>query len=404
MPTSFPRLFPEVRFPYDFTQQYKGSFGYTPSFMDYAAEQAVGGARRTYMEDMDTHVKPSRKVGFELVDIATHVKPMKMSTGILGGWPPEDGLASERDLVHKGRRTEALQMVRAAVKSREKSRINMITNNVGIGNRLEGGCADCDGGAVGSGFRDEGAQVLAGKGRRLHGGVMRTLAGRQHVAGRLTARINEFNSRNVETFDSPWPEQQQPRFSETGDVMVELGEHLTALSDAMTSSVWDKDTTKEARGFLATLVKSGWAIPQNQITLILRQTIGVLSAMEQLAGSPPGANDDIRKDRRIMRLVFVIMERARLLLEGLSKNSMLSPEERRMYLAAQAQQLARTTEAQRLARAPNRTGYSLEMKPEMGDVPRFLFPVQGVPASWRPKQAGIRLPADYSAEELGLFE
>ena len=311
MPTSLPRRFPEVRFPAEFTALYDGPFQY------FGGSRLIHGAG--------------------------------MSVGALGGWPPEDGLADENDLFHKNHRREALQQVRGAIESRIHSRLRQMTG----GSRqlrhqtLEGGCDTCDGGSMLIGVGTiEGAPVLSGRG--LHGGVMRTLAGRQHVARRLTSRIGELNKVDNETWENSWvpPANRREAVTEDEQQVVLLGEALAALSDAMTSGVWDKDTTKEAKTILSILAQEGHLIPSNQITLILRQLERTLSELQ--AYTSTRGNSD--KDKRIIRLIFTILERARSVAETLSSNADRSVEERRMVIGALKVPLSLQTEYQRMSR------------------------------------------------------
>ena len=379
MPTSLPRRFPEVLFPADFTALYQGGFSYAGS------PSARGGG----------------------------------SNNVAGvSWPPRDGLASEEDLHRKGRQEEAIRMVRAAVQSRQRSRLNAITGGM-AGRRgyqeMEGGCGECGGsGLSGGSFQSEGGFPFAGYGKpkRLQGGVMRTLAGRQAVAKRLTERVAEFNQRDAETFETPgFSNGQQPRAppNESGVVVEQLGEHLAALSDAMTTGVWDKDTTKEAKGILTALTKVGHLIPQNQITMILRQVEGVLAEIVRTAGAPyPGnaANTPLaQKEKGILRLVYTILERAKTVLDDLSANSNLATDERRMRIGALGQTLARQTEAQRLGRlgGPAR-GY--RAAPVYPGQNAGIFP-GGVPVGWqnaRNVPNAPFLPPGYNANDLDLFQ
>jgi hypothetical protein len=368
MPTS--RLWErtEVRFPADFTRLYQNGFSYYPSGMSGGGSGSLAGV----------------------------------------SWNPNDALAPGGH--PKGWQEEAIAKVRAEVQSRQRSRINNITGGAS-GRRafqeLEGGCDDCRGGS----FHNEGAFVLAGKGKRIHGGVMRTLAGRQHVAKRLTQRVAEFNKRDAEQFDTPgFSEGGEPSAppTEDGEVVIQLGEHLAALSDAMTSGVWDKDTTKEARGILSTLQKVGHLIPQNQITMVLRQVDGVISEIVRTAGAPyPGnaANTPLaQKEKGILRLVATILERAKTLLEDLSANSALAPGERKMRTGALRNTLQRQAEAQRLGRVRGvNAGYRAPALPP-GRLPGLYA---GAPPAGYRQVPGLRnapaLPPGYDLEALDLF-
>ena len=377
MPTSFPRRYPEVRFPADFTALYQGPFAYVPN--------GIGTVRGG-----------------------------NSAAGV--SWPPNDGLQDMNDVWHKQKQEERIAQVRAGIQSRQRSRINAITGghpNLALYQGMEtidshgysGGCGSCEGGS----FGNEGAQVLAGRGRRMMGGVMRTLAGRQHVARRLTSRVGEFNAISQSNFQEPWASSGQPAGipTETGNVVIELGEHLTALSDAMTSGVWDKDTTKEARGILNTLLQSGWAIPQNQITMVLRQVTNALSGIQRIAGT---ANLPAQgKDKNILKLIYLILERCRVVLEDLSSVSDRSPEERKLRLDALVPTLGKFTEAQRVARMPGsiRPGLGARgVRPPplaSGDT-QYVFPNQPVaPVGWRGiagMPGNIPLPEGYDMGNL----
>lgn len=344
----------EVRFPYEFTQQYD----MPPAF--FGGGVAIGGK--------------------------------KMSVGALGGWPADDGIATENDLFHKNHRAEALQQVRGSIIARENSRLRQLVGLAPSYNLMAGGCDSCGGSMLTGVGTIEGAPVLAGSGGKMVGGVMRTLAGRQYVTSRLTKRIDEHNAVDAATFEeNPWSkrEEQQP-LSETGRVVVELGEHLAALSDAMTSGVFDKDTTSEAKDIVNTLVQSGWAIPQNQITMIMRQVIGALSEFQAYVSSPKLS----AKDKNIIRLIFVLLERARELLKVLTKASSLSPVERKQALEAYSAVItSQSAEAQRRTRVRGRTGarFGERVAPIEEQDTRQVFPV--------PRE-GYRLPEPEIMEEL----
>lgn len=374
MPTSLPRRFAEVRFPADFTSMYDGGFQYFSGGAMGAGSNNVAGV----------------------------------------SWPPRDGLASTEDLHRKNRQEESIRQVRGMIQSRQRSRINATTGghpNLAAYQSIEGGCADCE--MSGGGFRDEGAFPFAGHGRprRLHGGVMRTLAGRQFIAKRLSQRVSELNERDAETFDTPgFSNGQQPSapISEDGEVVVKLGEHLAALSDAMTTGVWDKDTTKEAKGILSTLTSVGWQIPQNQLTMVLRQIDGALAEIVRTAGAPyPGnaRNTPLaQKEKGILRLVYTLLERAKTVIDDLTKNSHLAPGERRSRIGALRQNIQRQTEAQRLGRLRGQNaGY--RAPPVVAGQNAGIFP-GGAPRGWAPVRNvpnAPPLPPDYEAADLGLF-
>ena len=314
-----------------------------------------------------------------------------MSVGALGGWPPEDGFSDELDIEHKRRRQEALQQVRGAIESLQHSRLRQMTGGMRqqVHAMMEGGCGTCDGGSMLTGVGTiEGAPVLAGRG--LHGGVMRTLAGRQHVARRLTSRISELNAVDAENWESAWtpPEKTRPALTESDEGLILLGESLTALSDAMTSGVYDKDTTKEAKTILSILAQEGWSIPQNQITMVLRQIERTLSEIQANTSAPGLA----AKDKNILRLIFTILERARTVLEALSANSDRSPEERKLAIGALRVPLSLQTEYQRMSRlsgTPSRP-FGERAPPYVPGDTRNVFPVPNgrtrVPRGYNPGQ------------------
>lgn len=376
MPTSLPRRFPEVRFPAEFTSMYDGGFSYFDGGMSGGGSNNVAGV----------------------------------------SWPPRDGLATVEDLHRKNRQEEALRQVRGMIQSRQRSRINATTGGHptrGGYQEMEGGCGECGGEMNGGSFQSEGGFPFAGHGRprRLHGGVMRTLAGRQFVAKRLSQRVAELNQRDAETFETPgWSNGQQPSagVSEDGEIVMKLGEHLAALSDAMTTGVWDKDTTKEAKGILSTLTAVGWKIPQNQLTIVLRQIDGALNEIVRAAGAPyPGnaRNTPLaQKEKGILRLVYTLLERAKTVIDDLSQNSYLSPGERKSRIGALGQTLQRQTEAQRLGRLRGvNAGY--RAPPVVAGQNAGIFP-GGAPRGWAPVRNvpnAPPLPPDYEAGDLALF-
>ena len=349
-----------------------------------------------------------------------------MSVGALGGWPPEDGFADEHDIEHKNRRREALQQVRGAIESRIHSRWHQMTGGAKQGTHMlmendyttRGGCGSCGGSMLTGVGTIEGAPVLSGRG--LHGGVMRTLAGRQHVARRLTSRISELNRVDAETWENSWipPENRRPPESESDEGLITLGESLAALSDAMTTGVWDKDTTKEAKTILSVLVQEGWSIPQNQLTKVLRQIERTLSELQAVAASTETPTTDNPrfgglnlKDKNIVRLIFTILERARTVIETLAQNSDRSVEERRLAIGALRTPLSLQTEYQRMSRQPGTPAraFGRRAAPYIPGNTRQVFPVpagrQRVPAGYAPGQ-GVpgNVPYPQNLPPVGLFQ
>jgi len=358
MPTSFPRNYPEVRFPYDFTQLYDKPFAYYPSAH---AHRGAGLRSATF-----------------------------------------DGL-SPNSINHRNKYMEEQAMVDERIRQKQVRRLNQLTANPGrvmAYTVLEegsgkGGCMSCEPGDRGGaryGTADgqiEGAPVLAGRG--LLGGVMRTQAGRQFLQSRLTARIKDLNAieaakAGIEQVEEPPTEQD---LTADDEAVSALGEYLEIISDAMASANWSKDATDAARKFVSTLLKIGWRIPQNSITPMLREVSQYIAELRRyfLAGNVPGAFNLSAEKLRQLRNTFLLMERARAVLEYLSTKSTLSPDERRMALNAFKPRLAKLVRAQQLYAAPGRAVPPIPAGRPAPPVPagRYaeIFPARAVPAWYR---------------------
>ena len=342
MPSSLPRMYPEIRFPADFTARYEAPLQFFPS--------GDGG--------------------------------MSGGSWMITPWPPEDGFADDNQIYHKSKNGEVAAMVNEVIRSRQKSRINQMTHSAMI--QGHGGCMECEGGARygGTPTTIEGAQVLSGRG--LHGGVMRTLAGRQFVASRLSSRVNELNERDAVAMNQPYEMPQPEALTENDEIVVRLGEDIDIVNDAFATGNIESETVSAARGILKNLTKAGWSIPQNLITTVLRNVDDMMATSVQVLGAvnPQFVLNADRKKR--LRMIFNILERCRLALDVLTASSDLSPQERQMALGSlegesmlRQSQLARIPARRRLGYIPR--GMAGEVYPYQGaheaPVPR-LSPVQ----------------------------
>ncbi len=302
MPTSFPRAYPEVRFPAEFTELYHtplAYFGHPPSY----------GAG--------------------------------VSTGV--EWPPVDGFANDNDLYHKSKALDAVRQVGQHVRNLQLQRMNQMTGqpqwqmaNTADEQAFLAGQSQVHGSgrfssSPGTGTI-EGAPVLSGRG--LRGGVMRTQAGRQYVSQRLTARINELNTRDAVAANQEAPEVPQKAPMENSSSVEAIGEFLDILSDNFTSGAIDSEAVQASRGLLKNLLKSGYMIPQNLITPILRQVERMMSSVEAVANSVSPAFMPSAERSKRLRTIFQVLERCRSVLDELSRSSDLSPQERQMALAS----------------------------------------------------------------------
>jgi hypothetical protein len=317
MPTSLPRRFMEVRFPADFVAQYT-----TP--LSYFNEGSRGGS--AVMANPSTSSTP----GF----------------GIYApGYMPEDGFETSNQIWHKQKALDRANQVATQVRNLQIQRMNQMTHMpysqmAGSGDEMCGGAR-----YGGTPTTIEGARVLAGRG--LRGGVMRTLAGHQYVEGRLKSRVNELNIRDAVAGEIAMPQipKSQPA-SEDDNSVKSLGEFMDILDDSFTSGAIESDTVVAARGVLNNLLKVGWRIPQNLLTPLLRQVNEMLNNINQVSGATQQAYALNAEKKKRLRTVFLILERSRTVLEDLSQNSDLSPEERRMRLGALQGALQQQVQAQ----------------------------------------------------------
>jgi len=355
MPTSFPRAFPEVRFPAEFTELY-----HTP--LTWFGYPAIGGVRGGSGGNPD---------GLE--------------------WPPVDGFANDNELYHKSKALEAVRQVAQHVRNLQVQRLNQVTGqpywqmaNTADEQAFLAGQSQVHGGARygGTPTTIEGAPVLSGRG--LRGGVMRTQAGRQHVAQRLSARVNELNTRDAVAANQPPPELSRNAPMENASSIESIGEYLDILSDNFTSGAIDNEAVQAARGLLKNLTKSGFLIPQNLITPILRQVEHMLSSVEAVANSVTPAFMPSAERSKRLRTIFQVLERCRAVLDELSRSSDLSAPERRMALDALQGPLQQQVVAQE-ARRPRTLPQSLPLaRGETG----YVYPYSTRAQRVRPARRG----------------
>ncbi len=293
-----------VRFPYDFSQRYSRPFAYYP-----------GGG-------------------------------MRGGAGSGGDfWPPDDGLTPET-IAHRDWAEQAAEEVAERIRQRALQRVKQVTyrerRQYALG-EMEGGCDMCEGGARygGSPTTIEGAPVLAGRGRMI-GGVMRTQAGQQFLKSRLTARIRELN--RIDALRSgtqlePLPERDAV-LTEDDAYVEQLGEYLDMISDAVATANFTKETVTAAQGLEKSLKTVGWRIPQNSITTMLRDVVEMMSELNRsyrigISAAVSVSEFQLTAERRKnLRQTYLVLERARALLQYLTTKSDLSAEERKLALGA----------------------------------------------------------------------
>ena len=290
-----------VRFPYDFTQRYNRPFAY--------AGELHGGA------------------------------------GASPAWPPEDGLTPET-IAHRNWAEQAAEEVAERIRQKALRRVQQVTYH---GQRqmalseLQGGCDMCEGGARygGTPTTIEGARVLAGRGR-LIGGVMRTQAGAQFLKSRLTSRIRELNridSLRQGVDLEPLPSRDAV-LTEDDVYVEELGAYLDSILDAVTTANFTAESVSAANGLEKSLKKTGWRIPQNSITTILRDVNDMLIELRKayrigISGKVNESEFQLgANSRRNLRQIFIVLERVRDLIDYLTTKSTLSAKERKAAIAA----------------------------------------------------------------------
>jgi len=343
-------MYPEIRFPADFTAYYTTPLSFFPS----GDGGMVGGASTSW---------------------------------VITPWPPEDGFADDNQIYHKSKNGEIAAQMDEIKRSRQRARINQMTHGAMLQNH--GGCMECEGGARygGTPTTIEGAPVLAGRG--LHGGVMRTLAGRQFVASRLSSRINELNERDAVAQNQPYEEPQPEPLTENDEIVVQLGEDIDIVNDAFGTGNIESETVAAARSLLKNLTKAGWSIPQNLITTVLRNVDDMLATTVQVLGTanPQFVLNADRKKR--LRMIFNILERCRLVLDALTASSDLSPQERQMALGSlQGETMLRQSQ---LARIPAPRIHRHIRRGMAGDVYPYTGHYQGLQQAVSPLQRRAEL-------------
>jgi hypothetical protein len=293
MPTSFPRWFPEVRFPYEFTALYDKPLA--------------------YFED-----KPQ---GFQGAGVGA----------------PFDGI-SENTVYHRYKHDEMLRGVQGKILSDVSRRIKQIT---GQSNRQvahqkleESGMLS---GGVGSDAHStgqiEGANVLAGRGR-LNGGVMRSQAGKQYLQRRLTSRIQELNRIGDLSQGFPIAINRDVDYTEEDKAVMSVGEHLDAIVDVVNESAkLGSDSVKDSRGYVSALKEIGWRFPQNALTVMIREVGVAINALNGYMNS--GKGQAFRAESNLnAKVILNNLKKGLKLLEYLTTKSTLSPKERKMALAS----------------------------------------------------------------------
>ena len=312
LPTSFPRRFPEVRFPYEFTELYNVPLKYFDS-----------------------------------------------PTAGMGIGAPFDGI-TENTLYHKHKHADELKRVQERVLGNVRRRIYQETGQAQHRKRavISGGCRSCrepdwSGGAH-KGWQDvpttiEGAEVLAGSAMR--GGVMRTEAGAQFLRERLTARVAELDTVSPEVAgvgDANPMGETEP--SEDDTAVEKLGEYLDGILDSVATGYFDGGSTSFSRGFLSMLLKIGWRIPANQLVKLQRNVDDTIVELTAALSNKKQTYALTADKKKIVRTMLTVLERARSTIKELVSKSDLSPRERKMvlqnYKPKLKQQLAAQVESQ----------------------------------------------------------
>jgi hypothetical protein len=342
LPTSFPRHFREVRFPYEFTELYNKPVKYFGESSGGAAPSSVGNP-----------------FGGETVNSMWH-----------------DRKAANTDF-----------MALSGVKENHKKDMQMVTGQRNrqihsiLQSGMRGGCNDCSkhedsmrGGLMNmmSPSTIEGANVLAGRG--LKGGTMRTQAGHQYLLRRLTARIAELDTTGNEV--NGVGDSNPNGDTETtpdDEIIMNLGEYLDNIIESVSTGNIDSSNVKDGRGFLKALLEGGWQIPSNQLVMLQRNLGETVQELQSALGNraPTYALSSDRK--KVTRTVLTTLERARSVVEELVNKSDLSPKERKMAVGALRPKLRQQLAAQLESQVPGR--------------------LRGVPRDGEPLN-----PADYMAE------
>ena len=341
MPTSLPRRFMEIRFPAEFTAVYN-----TPEQWFSGGSSMAGGGG---LLGQDGHGMYSPE------------------------WPPRDGLSqSTNGDWHKQKHADALRQVAEKVRNLQISRMNQMTHQPYT--QMVGAAEECCGGARygGTPTTIEGANVLSGRG--LRGGVMRTLAGREFVESRLKSRIRELN--NIDALAEGQELMPKPTMDrgEDEDVIASIGESMDALNDAFTSGGVESESVSQARNLLKALTEVGWKIPQNLITGVQRNVEEMLTTIQQVLGTAnPNFVINSEKKKRV-RTIFQILERCAMVMVELARVSDLSPQERKMALAALRPALTQQASSQ-LARIPSqRQRYNYIPGEDLGNIYNYSVP------------------------------
>lgn len=323
MPTSFPRKFLEVRFPYEFSELYNKP-------VQYFGESTMTGAGATF----------GNPFGGETVNTMWHERKGHNTDFMTMSGVRENILKDAQGIM--GQKNRDIRKVLQA--------------------GMSGGCSDCGkredmmrGGLMNmmSPSTIEGANVLAGRGMR--GGVMQTNAGAQYLARRLTARIAELDTADssVNGVGAQNP-NDDGELNEDDKILVSLGEYLDNIIEAVATGNIDSGGVSQARGFLKSLLAGGWQIPSNQLVMLQRNLDNTVVELEASMGNkaPTYALSSDRK--KIVRNMLTTLERARTTVEQLVKNSYLAPKERKMVLEGYKPKLKQQLSAQLESQIPGR--------------------------------------------------
>lgn len=323
MPTSFPRHFREVRFPFEFAELYRAPRRW------FDGTTMNGGAASSY----------GNPFGGESVNSLWHEnKEIRADFMAMAG--VRENQRKDAQMISGQRNHNIHDILKSGAK---KHGTNMMPSttiegaHVLAGSGAVGGCNDC------------------GKHDDMRGGVMRTQAGAQYIRKRLTARIAELDTTDagVNGVGAENPNDVgEP--TEDDETLMNLGEYLDYIIEAVSTGNIDSSGVGHARAFLKNLLAGGWQIPSNQLVNLQRnldETVRELTASISNRAPTYALSSDRKK---VVRTMLTTLERARSAVEQLVKNSYLSPKERKMVLDNYKPQLKKQLAAQLESQVPGR--------------------------------------------------
>ena len=307
MPTSFPRAFPEVRFPAEFEALYNKPKQYFDSGMKYDHGVGIGPTFEGITDNTQYHIQKQ---------------------------------AEARAQVENAMKTNAVRRLNQITGKAQRAYENSVVARTALlqGSGMPGNSSPPFGAGT-----IEGAPVLAGRG--LAGGVMRTQAGQQFLKQALKKREEDFNRIDLARLNLLQENPQEPVASLSADdeQVEQLGNLIDGIQDSIGSGNLD-DGVAMADRLLKTLLSIGWKLTQQNITGMLRDVATIRQELyEYVRGVPAGANPG---EQRRIRAMGLKMERVGILLRELTSASTLSPNDRKLRLSALKPRLRKVTQAQ----------------------------------------------------------